>query len=81
MLPRTPVRTNLPELRLADEATASAVTITNLLDHSAGWWGDEETATGDDDDALACFVAERLPPLPQIFPLGKFFSYNTSDSQ
>lgn len=72
------VRTYLPDLRLADEATASAVRITNLLDHSGGWWGDEGTYTGEDDDAISRFVAERLPHLPQIFPLGKFFSYNNS---
>lgn len=76
--PAATVRTYIPELRLADEATAAAVTINNLLDHSGGWWGDEGTDTGDDDDAIARFVAERLPQLPQIFPLGKFFSYNNS---
>ncbi|GLP83454.1 hypothetical protein TUM20984_48740 [Mycobacterium antarcticum] len=73
-----PVRTYLPELRLADAATASAVTVGNLLDHSAGWWGDEGTYTGEGDDAIARFVAERLPQLPQIFPLGEFFSYNNA---
>jgi CubicO group peptidase (beta-lactamase class C family) len=73
-----PVRTYLPELRLADAATASAVTVGNLLDHSGGWWGDEGTYTGEDDGAIARFVSERLPELPQMFPLGKFFSYNNS---
>jgi CubicO group peptidase (beta-lactamase class C family) len=73
-----PVRTYLPDLRLADAATASAVTIGNLLDHSGGWWGDEGTYTGEDDGAIARFVTERLPQLPQIFALGKFFSYNNA---
>ncbi|MDH6198309.1 CubicO group peptidase (beta-lactamase class C family) [Mycobacterium frederiksbergense] len=73
-----PVRRYLPDLRLADEATAEAVTINNLLQHSGGWWGDEGTYTGEGDDALARFVAQRLPQLPQIFPVGKFFSYNNS---
>lgn len=76
--PEATVRTYIPELRLADEATAAAVTINNLLDHSGGWWGDEGTRTGEDDDAIARFVTERLPQLPQIFPLGEFFSYNNS---
>lgn len=76
--PDATVRTYIPELRLADEATAAAVTINNLFDHSGGWWGDEGVDTGDDDDAIARFVTERLPQLPQIFPLGKFFSYNNS---
>jgi CubicO group peptidase (beta-lactamase class C family) len=31
-----PVRTNVPDLRLADEGTAARVTISNLLEHSAG---------------------------------------------
>lgn len=73
-----PVRTYLPELRLADEATAAEVTVGNLLDHSGGWWGDEGTDTGDGDDGIARFVTDRLPQLPQLFPLGDFFSYNNS---
>src|SRR3954471_2209797 len=35
-----PVRTYLPEFRLADEATAAEVTVANLLDHTGGWLGD-----------------------------------------
>ena len=73
-----PVRAYLPELRLADAATASAVTVGNLLDHSGGWWGDEGTYTGEGDDAIARFVADRLPELPQLLPLGEFFSYNNA---
>ena len=73
-----PVRTYLPELRLADAATASAVTVGNLLDHSGGWWGDDGTYTGEGDDAIARFVAERLPHLPQHFPVGEYFSYNNT---
>jgi CubicO group peptidase (beta-lactamase class C family) len=73
-----PVRTYIPDLRLQDEATAAHVTVSDLLDHSAGWYGDEGIYTGDDDNGIARYVAERLPQLPQIFPLGKFFSYNNS---
>ena len=36
-----PVRRYLPELRLSDEATAGAVTVANLLEHTAGWFSDE----------------------------------------
>ena len=57
---------------------AAEVTVANLLDHSAGWYGDEGFDTGSDDDALARYVAERLPQLPQLFPLGAFFSYNNA---
>jgi CubicO group peptidase (beta-lactamase class C family) len=73
-----PVRTYLPDLKLMDESVAANVTIGNLLDHSAGWYGDEGFNTGVDDDAIARYVAERLPVLPQIFPLGDFFSYNNA---
>jgi CubicO group peptidase (beta-lactamase class C family) len=73
-----PVRTYLPDLKLMDESVAANVTIGNLLDHSAGWYGDEGFDTGSGDDAIARYVAERLPELPQVFPLGAFFSYNNA---
>jgi CubicO group peptidase (beta-lactamase class C family) len=73
-----PVRTYLPALRLADDATAAGVRIAHLLTHCGGWYGDDGTYTGEDDEAIARFVATRLPQLPQIFPLGKWFSYNNS---
>src|SRR4051794_6676189 len=73
-----PVRTYLPTLRLSDETTAATVTVANLLDHTAGWYGDEGFDTGSDADALARYVAERLPVLPQLFPCGAFFSYNNA---
>jgi CubicO group peptidase (beta-lactamase class C family) len=73
-----PVRTYIPQLTLQDDAVADEVTVANLLDHSAGWYGDEGFATGDDDGAIARYVAERLPHLPQLFPLGAFFSYNNA---
>jgi CubicO group peptidase (beta-lactamase class C family) len=73
-----PVRTYIPDLTLMDDAAAAEVTVGNLLDHSAGWYGDEGFDTGDDDGALARYVAERLPQLPQVFPVGAFFSYNNA---
>ena len=73
-----PVRTYLPALRMADETTAAGVTIAHLLTHCGGWYGDDGTYTGEDDEAIARFVATRLPQLPQVFPLGKWFSYNNS---
>jgi CubicO group peptidase (beta-lactamase class C family) len=72
------VRTYVPELKLMDETVAAEVTVANLLDHSAGWYGDEGFDTGDDDGAIARYVAERLPQLPQIFPRGEYFSYNNA---
>lgn len=73
-----PVRTYLPDFRLADEMVADEVAVGNLLDHTAGWFGDEGFDTGDGDDALARYVTERLPNLPQVFPLGAFVSYNNA---
>jgi CubicO group peptidase (beta-lactamase class C family) len=76
-----PLRTFIPDLRLSDDATAAKVTIANLLDHSAGWYSDDGFDTGSGDDALARYVDERLPVLPQLFPLGAFFSYNNTAFQ
>ena len=73
-----PVRSYLPDLRLHNEETAARVAVGNLLNHTAGWFGDDFTYTGEDDDGIARFVDERLPQLPQQFPLGRFFSYNNA---
>ena len=45
-----PVRTWIPNLTLMDEEVAAKLTIGNLLDHSAGFYGDEGFDTGDDDE-------------------------------
>ena len=76
-----PVRTYIPDLTLMDETAAAEVTVGNLLDHSAGFYEDEGFDTGDGDDALARYIAERLPQLPQLFPVGAYFSYNNAAFQ
>ena len=73
-----PVRRYLRGLRLRDEATITAVTVANLLEHTAGWYGDEGFDTGDDAFALTRYVDTRLPELPQLFECGEFFSYSNS---
>lgn len=73
-----PVRRYLRGLRLRDEATLTAVTVADLLAHTAGWYGDEGFDTGDDASALARYVDSRLPELPQLFECGEFFSYNNA---
>lgn len=73
-----PVRTYIPDLRLDDEATAAGVTVGNLLDHTAGWYGDDMSYSEESDRGIARYVDERFPHLPQLFPLGKFFSYNNA---
>src|SRR5215207_7355524 len=73
-----PVRAYLPDLDLADDSVAARVTIRHLLTHTAGWWGDAFFDTGDGEDAVARFVQERLPTLPQLFPLGMAPCYNNA---
>jgi CubicO group peptidase (beta-lactamase class C family) len=72
-----PVRTYLPELRLADEGVAARVTMRHLLTHTGGWVGDYFDDLGMGDDALARMV-ERLVELPQEAPLGEMWTYNNA---
>ncbi|MDQ2742318.1 MAG: beta-lactamase family protein [Chloroflexota bacterium] len=72
-----PVRTYLPELRLADQSVAEAVTVRQLLNHTAGWEGDFFADPGRGDDALARIV-ELLADRPQVTPLGEIWSYNNA---
>jgi CubicO group peptidase (beta-lactamase class C family) len=73
-----PVRSYLPDLRLADESVAQAVTARHLLTHTGGWWGDYFSNTGTADDAVAIYTRYVLPTLEQLAPLGGFFSYNNA---
>ena len=72
-----PVRTYVPELRLRDEHAAETVTILQLLNHTAGWSGDDFTDTGEGDDALARYV-EHMAELAQVSPPGHIVSYNNT---
>lgn len=72
-----PIRTCLPDLKLADEAVAARVTMRHLLTHTGGWEGDYFNDFGMGDDALAKMVA-RMAELPQLMPLGEIWSYNNS---
>lgn len=72
-----PVRRYLPELELTDSAVAEAVTVLQLLNHTAGWSGDLMTNTGDGDDALARYVA-LMATIEQVTPLGEGVSYNNA---
>ena len=64
------MRTYLPDLALADEAAANTVTVRQLLNHSAGWMGDDYGDFGRGDDALARYVA-AMKQLPQLTPPGQ----------
>ncbi|HVU72017.1 MAG TPA: serine hydrolase domain-containing protein [Mycobacteriales bacterium] len=71
------VRRHVPELTLRDESVAEDVTVLHLLNHTAGWFGDFLTDTGDGDDCLARYV-ERMAELEQVSPLGATVSYNNA---
>jgi CubicO group peptidase (beta-lactamase class C family) len=71
-----PVRTYLPDFRVADAEVSTEVRLRHLVTHTAGWYDDAlAQETGDGDDALATMVA-GMADLPQVTPLGKYFSYN-----
>jgi CubicO group peptidase (beta-lactamase class C family) len=72
-----PVRTYVPELRLQDEHVAETITVLQLLNHTAGWEGDDFTDTGDGDDAVARYV-EHMAELRQFTPPGYVVSYNNA---
>ncbi|HZR43389.1 MAG TPA: serine hydrolase domain-containing protein [Ktedonobacteraceae bacterium] len=72
---QAPVRSYLPDLRLADEDTARQVTCMHLLTHTAGWDGDMWLDTGEGPDALAKYVGQ-METLSQEYPLGEVYSYN-----
>ncbi|HLH23045.1 MAG TPA: serine hydrolase domain-containing protein [Chloroflexota bacterium] len=82
-----PVRRYLPDLRLADDVVAEQVTVRQLLNHTAGWFGDYygplptalEPAVWPwrGDDALSRYVA-NMQYLPQLAPLGAMFGYNNA---
>lgn len=72
-----PIRTYLPDLRLADEAAARAVTLRHVLTHSGGWLGDYFEDTGRGDDALSMVVA-KCAALPQLTAVGTEWHYGNS---
>lgn len=72
-----PARTYLPNLQLADESVARRVTVRQILNHSAGWLGDDYASYGSGDDALAKYVA-GMRALPQLTPVGEILAYNNA---
>ena len=72
-----PVRTYIPEFKVADEGAAAGATLRHLLTHTGGWEGDLFLDTGAGDDALSRYVA-AMAGLEQLAPLGALYSYNNS---
>jgi CubicO group peptidase (beta-lactamase class C family) len=71
------VITYLPDFDLADSEAARAMTVRQLLCHTAGFEGDVFTDTGWNDDCVEKYVA-TLTTDPQLFPPGEMFSYNNA---
>jgi CubicO group peptidase (beta-lactamase class C family) len=72
-----PIRTYLPEFRIADEDEAALITTRMLLSHTAGFEGDIFTDTGVGDDCVEKYLAV-IHDVPQLFPAGEQFSYNNA---
>lgn len=72
-----PVRTYLPDFRVADEGVSAQVTVRQLMTHTSGWEGDLFLDTGPGDDALANYVA-AMAHQTQLAPLGSHWSYNNA---
>ena len=73
-----PVRRYLPDFRVEDEEASARVTLRQCLNHSTGWVGDDEEDFGRGDDALARYIAESMPQLPQLTAPGTQFAYNNT---
>jgi CubicO group peptidase (beta-lactamase class C family) len=69
------VKAHVPELRLKDRQAERDATILHLLNHTAGWDGDQYQSTGEGDDSLANLV-RAMAQFEQRFPLGTRHSYN-----
>ncbi|MCX7026544.1 MAG: serine hydrolase [Spirochaetes bacterium] len=72
-----PVAKQLPGFSMADPDVTARLTSIHLVTHTGGWVGDYFDDFGSGDDALARMVA-AVGRLPQVTPLGAFFSYNNS---
>ncbi|MFI5964039.1 serine hydrolase domain-containing protein [Streptomyces asoensis] len=72
-----PVRRYLPDFTVSDPFVSAQVTVRQLLDHSAGWLGDDYQDFGPGDEALARFVAS-VARLAQLNAPGKVFAYNNA---
>lgn len=72
-----PVQRYLPDFRTADPDVARRVTLRQLLNHTAGWLGDDLQDAGPGDDAAARFAAD-LVHAPQLTPPGTQFGYNNA---
>jgi CubicO group peptidase (beta-lactamase class C family) len=71
------VRRYLPHFRTRIPAVAEHLTVRHLLNHTAGFLGDDFENTGQGDAALARYV-RGMVKLPPADPAGRGFSYSNS---
>ena len=72
-----PVRTYLPDFKVADEDASARATVRHLMTHTGGWVGDLFDDTGCGDDALPKYIA-KMADLEQLAPIGTVWSYNNA---
>ena len=72
-----PVASFLPGFSMADPDVTARLTPRHLVTHTGGWVGDYFDDFGNGDDALAKMVVS-IGKLPQVTPLGAFWSYNNA---
>ena len=72
-----PVRTYLPQFRLASEDAARVLTPRHLMTHTGGFVGDYFPDTGRGDDALARYVASLAGQEQLTWP-GEVYSYSNA---
>ena len=73
----TPLISYLPDFRVLDEETTTAVTARHLLSHTSGIGGDFFPDAGRGDDNLARYVS-AMSGLANSHPLGATMSYNNA---
>ena len=69
-----PIRTWLPDFRVADPEVSAKLTPRHLLSHTSGIEGDMFRDAGRGEDRIARLVS-MLDALPQLHPMGAMFSY------
>jgi CubicO group peptidase (beta-lactamase class C family) len=74
---KAPVRTYIPEFRVADEAASREVTLWHLLTHTPGWEG-QLSSEDRGAEALAHFALTILRDVPQLAAPGEVWSYNNA---
>jgi CubicO group peptidase (beta-lactamase class C family) len=72
-----PVRTYLTDFATSDPSVSAVVTVRQLLNHTAGWLGDDYQDYGPGADALARYTA-GVVRLPQLTPVGSTEFYQNS---